>query len=43
MKNLEGKCKELEIKGKNKNIIDLYRRINELNYGHQPWSNLVKV
>jgi len=33
---LEGKINELEINGKNKNIIDLYRGINELKEGYRP-------
>jgi len=31
---LEGKIKELEINGKNKNIIDLYRGIKKFNFGY---------
>ena len=42
MKHLEGKCNELEINGKNKNIIGLYKGINELKEGYQPWTDLVK-
>jgi len=36
MKHLEGKCKELEINVKNKNVIVLRRGINELKKGYQP-------
>ena len=36
VKHLEGKCNELEINGKNKNIIGLYKGINELKEGYQP-------
>jgi len=31
---LEGKINELEINGKNKNIIDLYRGIKKFNFGY---------
>jgi len=40
---LEGKINEFEINGKNKNIIDLYRGINELKESYRPWTDLVKV
>ena len=40
MKHLEGKCKELEINVKNKNVIVLRRGINELKKGYQPWTDL---
>jgi len=33
---LEGKIKEPEINGRNKNIIDLYGVIKELKEGYQP-------
>jgi hypothetical protein len=36
MKRLEVNINEIEINGKNKNIIDLYRDNNELNEGYQP-------
>jgi hypothetical protein len=36
MNHLEVNIKELEIKGKNKNIVDSYRGNNELKEGYQP-------
>jgi hypothetical protein len=39
---LKGKVNELAMNSKNKNVRDLYRRINEFNWGCQPRSNLVK-
>ena len=39
---LEGKINELEINGKNKNIIDLYRGIKKFNFGYHTWTDLVK-
>jgi hypothetical protein len=39
---LKDKINTLETKSRNKNIIDLYRGINEFNRGYQPRSNLVK-
>jgi len=39
---LEGNINELEINGKNKNIIDLYRGIKELKEGYQHSTNLVR-
>jgi hypothetical protein len=38
---LKGQINELEMNSKNKNIRDLYRRINEFKRGYQPRSNLV--
>jgi hypothetical protein len=40
--HLKDKFNELATGSKNKNIIDLYRGINEFNRGYQPRSNLVK-
>jgi hypothetical protein len=40
--NLRDKINELSTNSKNKNIRDLYRRINELKMRYQPRSNLVK-
>jgi hypothetical protein len=39
---LKDKINELESNGKNKNIRDLYRGINEFKKGYQPRINLVK-
>jgi hypothetical protein len=39
---LKNKINELETKGKNKNIRDLYRGINEFKKGYQPRTNMVK-
>jgi hypothetical protein len=39
---LKDKINELATNSKNKNIIDLYRGINEFKRGYQPRSNLVK-
>jgi hypothetical protein len=39
---LKDKINELESNGKNKNIRDLYRCINEFNKVYQPITNLVK-
>jgi hypothetical protein len=39
---LKGKINELETNSKNKNIRDLYTRMNEYKRGYQPRSNLVK-
>jgi hypothetical protein len=39
---LKGKINELEANNKNKNIGDLYRRINEFKKGYQPMTNIVK-
>jgi hypothetical protein len=36
MEYLENKSKELEINGKNKNIIDCYRHTNKLKEGIRP-------
>jgi hypothetical protein len=40
--HLKGKINELETNNKNKNIIDLYRAINEFKKGYQPRSNIMK-
>jgi hypothetical protein len=40
--HLKGKINELTTNSKNKNIRDLYRRINEFKRGYQPRSNFVK-
>jgi len=40
--HLEGKIKELKINSGNKNIVDLYRVINELKEVYQSWNNLEK-
>jgi hypothetical protein len=39
---LKDKINELVTNSKNKNIIDLYRRINEFRRGNQPINDLVK-
>jgi hypothetical protein len=39
---LKDKFNELEMNSKNKDIRELYRRINEYKRGYQPRSNLVK-
>jgi hypothetical protein len=39
---LRDKIDELATNSKNKNIRDLYRRMNDFKNGHQPRSNLVK-
>jgi hypothetical protein len=39
---LKGKINELETSNKNKNIIDLYRDINEFKKGYQPRINIIK-
>jgi hypothetical protein len=39
---LRGKINELESNNKNKNIIDLYRGINEFKKGYQPRINIIK-
>jgi hypothetical protein len=41
-KRLEREINELATNSKNKNIRDLYRRINEFKRGYQPRNNLVK-
>jgi hypothetical protein len=41
-KYLKDKINELESNSKNKNIRDLYRRINEFKKGYQTITNLVK-
>jgi hypothetical protein len=41
-KYLKDKINELESNGKNKNIRDLYRGINEFKKGYQPRTNLEK-
>jgi hypothetical protein len=40
--NLKDKIDELAMNSKNKNIRDLYRRINEVKSSYRPRSNLVK-
>ena len=40
---LEDKINEIEINGKNKNIIDSYKGIKELKEGYQPSTGLVKI
>jgi hypothetical protein len=40
--HLKDKIKELATNSKNKNIRDLYRRVNEFKRGYQPRNNLVK-
>ena len=42
MKQLVININEIEINGKNKNIIDLYRGNSELNEGSRTWTNFVK-
>jgi prefoldin subunit 5 len=42
MKNLKDEINELEKNSKNKNIRDLYRRINEFKRSYQPRNDLVK-
>jgi hypothetical protein len=39
---LKGKINELAMNSKNKNIRDLYRRMNEFKRGYHPGSNYVK-
>jgi hypothetical protein len=39
---LKDRINELATDSKNKNIINLYRRINEFKWGYQPQNNLVK-
>jgi hypothetical protein len=40
--HLKGKINELEINDKNKNIRDLYRRVNEFKEGYQTRINIIK-